>query len=101
MTANLESIETALRRLKHRPYYCDVAQVQLILELTDIRQSNWNERYLVGHPGSDGIEFQIELDQNSAGIFAYYPNTNEDGIVAKDFDELIQKWMDDDIVYPF
>jgi len=80
-------------------YYCERSFVWVVLPENDRTKSTWNENLVVGHPGFDGVEFQV--DEDSAGILAFYPNTDEIGWVAESLEDLVERWKSDRIRFPF
>jgi len=80
-------------------HYCSEAQVWVVLPVQERKKSHWNDNLVVGHPGFDGVEFQVA--KGSQKILALYPNTDEIGVVASDLEDLVRKWKMDSIDYPF
>ena len=80
-------------------YYCIKAQIWVVLPNHERSRSSWNPNVVVGYPGFDGVEFQTA--EGSPEVLAYYPNTDEIGVVAADLEDLVKRWNSDSIKYPF
>jgi len=94
-------LKRILEEMLHRPYYCETALVNVVLAEDKIVRSNWNGHFVIGHPGFDGVEFQIDPNSGHTEVLAYYPNTGEIGPVASSIEDLLQKWENDEVQYPF
>ncbi len=80
-------------------HYCSKAQIWVVLPVHKRTQSHWNTNTVVGHPGFDGVEFQVV--ECSDEVLAFYPNTDEIGVVAANLEDLVHRWNTDSIKYPF
>lgn len=79
--------------------FCTHSQTWVVLPFERRHRSRWNNKWVVGFPGFDGVEFQ--MDEDSPNIFAFFPNTGEMGVVANNLFDLTTLWESDSIQFPF
>lgn len=78
-------------------YFCEKNIVQVVLPETERYIDETQTWKIIGWAGVDGIQFRQKLDTEDEAIFAYYPIETEYIQKADSIQDLIQKWLADEI----
>lgn len=71
-------------------YYDDQSFLQLVLPLADVTINNEHEHLVIGHAGTDGIEFCYRI--HKPGVWAFYPKEDRFQKVAANIGQLVEGW---------
>lgn len=71
-------------------YYDNEACLQLVLPISEVTIDTKHQHLVIGHAGSDGIEFCYRI--HKPGVWVFYPIESEFQIVAANIGQLIEGW---------
>ncbi|MCD6065325.1 MAG: hypothetical protein K0S33_151 [Bacteroidetes bacterium] len=76
------------------PYYCEDAQIDVILPADRFYTDPSGDYLVIGYPGVDGIEFRLKTNVNDMTVYAFYPIGQEHIEIAQTPAELVRKWKE-------
>lgn len=79
-------------------YFCNLAQIQVVLPEKDFYKDETNNWRIIGYLGSDGIQFRQKNEDQGDTIYAYFPIEGNHDEVAESIEDLILKWKTNKLI---